>query len=30
MAPKKVGILCGFEDSFPHAFINKVNELGGG
>jgi len=30
MAPKKIGLLCGFEDSFPHAFINKVNEIGGG
>lgn len=30
MAPKKVGILCGFEDTMPHAFINRVNELGKG
>ena len=30
MAPKKVGILCGFEDTFPHAFIHRVNELGEG
>jgi glutathione synthase/RimK-type ligase-like ATP-grasp enzyme len=29
MAPKKIGILVGFEDSFPHAFIKRVNELDG-
>lgn len=28
--PKKIGLLVGFEDSFPHAFINKVNEKGEG
>lgn len=28
--PKKIGLLVGFEDSFPHAFINKVNEKGDG
>ncbi|EFK34413.1 Glutathione synthase/Ribosomal protein S6 modification enzyme (glutaminyl transferase) [Chryseobacterium gleum] len=27
---KKVGILFGMEDTFPWAFIDKVNELGGG
>jgi glutathione synthase/RimK-type ligase-like ATP-grasp enzyme len=27
---KKVGILFGMEDTFPWAFINKVNELGEG
>ncbi|WP_292010733.1 hypothetical protein [Chryseobacterium sp.] len=27
---KKVGILYGMENSFPQAFINKVNELGKG
>ena len=27
---KKVGILFGMEDTFPWAFINKVNELGKG
>lgn len=27
---KKVGILFGQEDTFPWAFIDKVNELGGG
>lgn len=27
---KKVGILFGMEDTFPWAFINKVNELGNG
>ncbi len=27
---KKVGILFGQENTFPWAFINKVNELGGG
>jgi glutathione synthase/RimK-type ligase-like ATP-grasp enzyme len=27
---KKVGILCGFEDTFPHAFIHRVNQLGEG
>ncbi|MFC6268518.1 ATP-grasp domain-containing protein [Frigoriflavimonas asaccharolytica] len=30
MAPKKVGILFGMEDTFPWAFIDKVNELGKG
>jgi hypothetical protein len=25
---KKVGILFGMEDTFPWAFIDKVNELG--
>ena len=27
---KKVGILFGMEDTFPWAFIDKVNELGKG
>ena len=27
---KKVGILFGMEDTFPWAFIDRVNELGGG
>ncbi len=27
---KKVGILFGMEDTFPWAFIDKVNELGNG
>lgn len=29
-APKKVGILVGWEDTFPHAFIKRVNEKGDG
>ena len=28
--PKKVGILVGWEDTFPHAFIKAVNEKGQG
>ena len=27
---KKVGILFGMEDTFPWAFIDRVNELGNG
>jgi len=27
---KKIGILFGMEDTFPWAFIDKVNELGKG
>ena len=27
---KKVGILFGMEDTFPWAFIDKVNEMGNG
>ena len=27
---KKVGILFGMEDTFPWAFIDKVNEMGKG
>ena len=30
MATKKVGILFGMEDTFPWAFIDRVNELGKG